>query len=230
MKQKQTVELCLEKSFWCDYWHMELVGSKYIRSLLSVRELCCQINHESAFKKLLTFWDLQLLGPQCSMRKKVAEKKKTVQLPRSPCFPLPTSEVLKRIMEKKEHLRGKSLQPWSTTGVQLLSRLSTKASSRNTHHTREKGGFIITACPQSSPFQVKMCAVTILPLPPMYIQQRWEGHYFPFSSQVIWSQRPSHRPHEETHVLHRTWCSDWIGLWVVSPKTGLRCHICVKKE
>ena len=50
------------------------------------------------------------------------------------------------------------------------------------------------------------------------------------SSQVIWSQRLSHRPHEEGHVLHRTWCSNWIGLWVVSPKTGLRCHICVKKE
>lgn len=160
---KQTVDLCLEKKFWCDYWHMELVGSKYIKSLLSVRELCCQINHESAFKKLLTFWDLQLLGPQCSMRKKVAEKK-SVQLPRSPCFPLPTSKVPKRITEKKEHLGGKSLQSWSTSGAQPLSRLSTEAASRNTHHRRERGDFITAGCPQSSPFQVKMCAMTILPL------------------------------------------------------------------
>lgn len=73
------------KEVWCDYRHMKLVGSKCIRSLLSGRELCCQINRESAFKKLLTFWGLQLLGPQCSMRKKVAEKIRAA--PKESMFP-----------------------------------------------------------------------------------------------------------------------------------------------
>lgn len=155
---KQTVVLCLEKNFWCDYRHMELVGSKYIRSLLSVRELCCQINHESAFKKLLTFWDLQLLGPQCSLRKKVAEK--ICAASKESMFPSTHFRGAKENNGKEGTSRREELAAMEYNS----SRGSALRPHPGTPTTGQRGDFFVAGCPQSSPFQVKMCAMTILPL------------------------------------------------------------------
>lgn len=42
---RQHCDFCLGKTFGCGYWHMELTGSRLIRSLLLLRELCCQRSH-----------------------------------------------------------------------------------------------------------------------------------------------------------------------------------------
>lgn len=114
MNQKQTVELCLEKTSGSITGTMELIGGKYIR-----KPTPCEndvANKPWVCKKLLAFWALQILGPQCSMKEGCWKKLCSSQRP----VPSTHFRGAKRVMAKKEHLRGRACSleySWSTSAL-----------------------------------------------------------------------------------------------------------------